>query len=232
MTANRILYVEDEPNLGRIVKESLEMRGFEVRMETDGATVIQAFSSFQPHIILLDVMLPNKDGFTLASEIRALDTKTPILFLTAKTQTEDILKGFALGGQDYIKKPFSVEELIARVNNLLHLTSQQSANADPAKGIQIGAMEYFPLRYELKWEGGQRYLSFRENELLKMLSDPLHEIIQRKDILMKIWGDDSYFNSRNLDVYITKLRDYLKPDTSLRIMTIKGVGYQILLDAS
>jgi DNA-binding response OmpR family regulator len=232
MTANRILYVEDEPNLGRIVKESLEMRGFEVRMEADGAAVIQAFTSFQPHIILMDVMLPNKDGFTLASEIRVLDTKTPILFLTAKTQTEDILKGFALGGQDYIKKPFSVEELIARVNNLLLLTSQQSANQDPSKGIQIGAMEYFPLRYELKWEGGQRYLSFRENELLKMLSEPLHEIIQRKDILMKIWGDDSYFNSRNLDVYITKLRDYLKPDSSLRIMTIKGVGYQILLDAS
>lgn len=223
MSKTKILYVEDEPFLGRIVKESLEVRDFDVRMVTDGKLVMNVFEEARPDICVLDIMLPNKDGYSLAQSIRQVNPSIPIIFVTAKTQTEDLIKGFEAGGNDYLRKPFSMEELIVRVNNLLQLT--QKIAAGPKESIAIGKFEFAPQRYELRKEGVARKLSHREAMLLQILAENQNTNIDRKTMLLRIWGDDSFFNSRTLDVYITKLRDYLKEDPSIEIITIKGVGY-------
>lgn len=220
----KVLYVEDEPFLGRIVKESLESRDFEVTMLTDGKAVKATFEKLKPDICVFDVMLPVKDGYSISKEIRQINPTTPIIFVTAKTQTEDLLKGFESGGNDYIRKPFSMEELIIRIQNLLQLTQQQKS-VPLQEVVQIGKYEFNPLRFELKSGSGVKKLSHREASLLAMLAENRNGTTNRKDILMRLWGDDSFFNSRNLDVYITKLRDYLKEDPGLEIITIKGIGY-------
>ncbi len=222
----KILYVEDEPFLGRIVKESLESRDYEVNMVADGGQVLAAFQKIQPDICVLDVMLPNKDGYSIAKSIRQINPGLPIIFVTAKTQTEDLLKGFEVGGNDFLKKPFSMEELIARVNNLLSLTRKN--NASNGEVIQIGQFEFHTQRYELKKGSHTRKLSHREAVLLSILAETKNATVNRKEILMRVWGDDSFFNSRNLDVYITKLRDYLRDDPTIEIITIKGVGYHFV----
>jgi DNA-binding response OmpR family regulator len=176
-----------------------------------------------PDICVLDVMLPNKDGYSIAQSIRKVNATIPIIFVTAKTQTEDLIKGFEVGGNDYLRKPFSMEELIVRVNNLLHLT--QKLSASPKESIVIGKFEFAPQRYELRKDGKAKKLSHREAVLLQILAENQNANIDRKTMLLRVWGDDSFFNSRNLDVYITKLRDYLKGDSSIEIITIKGVGY-------
>lgn len=228
MSKVKILYVEDEPFLGRIVKESLERREFEVYMVADGQAALPAFRKTSPDICVLDVMLPSQDGFSVARDIRLLSPHIPIIFVTAKVQTEDLLKGFDVGGNDYIRKPFSMEELIVRVNNLVRMTRQQKdkpAPAEPADVVGIGRYTFHPSRFELKLDDQIKKLSHRESTLLQMLSENRNATVLRKDILMRLWGDDSFFNSRNLDVYITKLRDYLKEDPRIEIITIKGVGY-------
>jgi DNA-binding response OmpR family regulator len=213
--------------LGKIVKESLESRGFEVKMVADGKLVMNAFKQFEPDICVLDIMLPNVDGYTLGRDIRQLSPTLPIIFLTAKTQTEDVLKGFESGGNDYMRKPFSIEELIVRIQNLLSFNHKTIPSNAP---IAIGKFEFLPQKYELKYGEHAKKLSHRESELLKILNENRQFTIQRKEILMRIWGDDSFFNSRNLDVYITKLRDYLKEDPSIQIMTVKGVGYNFIVE--
>lgn len=218
------MYVEDEPFLGRIVKESLESRDYEVLMVTDGNQAAATFEKNHPDICVLDIMLPSKDGYSIAKEIKQVSPDTPIIFVTAKIQTEDLLKGFASGGNDYLRKPFSMEELIVRVNNLLHLTQQQK-NQPVQEIIRIGQYQFVPLRYELRFGDRIKKLSHRESTLLQTLIENRNATVLRKDILMKLWGDDSFFNSRNLDVYITKLRDYLKHDSCIEIITIKGLGY-------
>jgi DNA-binding response OmpR family regulator len=224
----RILYVEDEPFLGRIVKESLESRNFEVNMADDGAKAMDLFKKISPDICVLDIMLPSKDGYSIAKNIRQVDPRIPIIFVTAKTQTDDLLKGFEAGGNDYLRKPFSMEELIVRVNNLLNL-SKKSRPAVALGVISLGRLEFDPTRYDLRYEGTSRKLSHREAMLLQILIENRNAVVSRKDVLMRIWGDDSFFNSRNLDVYITKLRDYLKADPGIEIITIKGVGYQFVV---
>lgn len=224
MQKTKVLYVEDEPFLAKIVKESLESRAFDVQMVEDGLLAQQEFVRYEPDICILDVMLPNKDGFTIGKEIRAIHPTIPIVFLTAKNQTSDLLEGFKSGGNDYIKKPFSMEELIIRIQNLLHLTATVSATT-PSDAISIGSYIFYPLKYQLVKNEVIQKLSHRDTELLKIFTNNQDKAIHRKDILMKIWGDDSYFNSRNLDVYIKKLRDYFKEDTTVRIVTLKGVGY-------
>ena len=228
MSAVKILYVEDELFLGKIVKESLESRGYSVSMESDGAKVLDLFLRTKPDICVLDVMLPNKDGFTIAEEIRAKDPIVPILFLTAKTQTEDLVRGFTLGGNDYIRKPFSMEELILRIENALrsHAGPRAAASTDEVK---LGKFSFHFKRQTLLINGEERKLSFREAELLKLFYEHRDTIIDRKDILNLLWGNDSFFNSRNLDVYVTKLRGYLKEDPQMEIITIKGVGYRFVL---
>jgi Response regulators consisting of a CheY-like receiver domain and a winged-helix DNA-binding domain len=227
MSATKVLYVEDELFLGKIVRESLESRGFEVIMEDDGARVLDLFKKTKPDICVLDVMLPNKDGFTIADEIRELDEEVPIIFLTAKTQTEDVVKGFTLGGNDYVRKPFSMEELIVRIQHLLR-SKPDGPSKISGNTVPIGRFT-FQLNRQLLSDGKEeRKLSYRETELLKLLYENRERIIDRKDILNLLWGNDSFFNSRNLDVYITKLRSYLKEDPKLEIITIKGVGYRFV----
>lgn len=231
MNKVKLLYVEDEPFLGRIVKESLESRDFTVRMVVDGQQALTAFQDFKPDICVLDIMLPQKDGYAIATEIREIDTSTPIIFVTAKTQTEDVLKGFKAGGNDYIRKPFSMEELIVRIQNLLQITQGKThQNGISQELVSIGKYEFSLLRYELKSMEKVRKLSHREAELLRILCAHRNLVVNRRDILKEIWGDDSFFNSRNLDVYITKLRDYLKDDTNIEILTIKGVGYRFVVE--
>ena len=226
-TKTKILYAEDEQFLGKIVKESLESRDFTVQMVTDGAGALSAFRSFQPDICVLDVMLPYKDGFTVGKEIHALQPEIPIIFLTAKNQTQDVLKGFSSGGNDYIRKPFSMEELIARIQNLLQIKGNgQSIQDSQDEPITIGGYTFDHRKYELRFQDQVQKLSHREAELLLIFARNQNNTVERRTILKEIWGDDSFFNSRNLDVYIKKLRDYLSHDESVQIITLKGIGYQ------
>ncbi len=227
MSKKRVLYVEDELFLGKIVKESLESRGYEVSMESDGALVTELFQSSKPDICVLDVMLPNKDGFTIAEEIRQVNDQVPIIFLTARTQTEDVINGFSKGANDYVRKPFSMEELIVRMENLLKMSTERNDNKEAQK-VNIGAYTFYLNRQLLVKDTDARKLSFREAELLKLLYANRERIVDRKDILNLLWGSDSFFNSRNLDVYITRLRSYLREDPSLEIITIKGIGYRFV----
>ena len=228
MSKTKVFYVEDEVFLARIVKESLESRGFEVIMESDGAKAIELFKKSQPDICVLDIMLPNKDGFAIADEIRELNEDIPIIFLTAKTQTEDVVKGFTLGGNDYVRKPFSMEELIVRIQNLLRLRTEGPKKIT-TDSVKMGNYNFQLNRQVLSNGQEDRKLSFRESELLKLLYENRDKIIDRKNILNLLWGNDSFFNSRNLDVYITKLRSYLRNDPSLEIITIKGIGYRFVV---
>ncbi len=227
----KVLYVEDEPFLARIVQESLESREFTVSLVTDGAAGVKAFIESKPHICVLDVMLPLKDGFTLAAEIKAKDPGMPIIFLTAKVHTEDLLQGFASGGNDYLRKPFSMEELIARIHNLLNITSgAKTGNAlNTPRKLNLGKYFFFPELLELHHNDSIKKLSQRETLLLQMLTADLSKPALRKDILLSLWGDDSFYNSRNLDVYISKLRDYFSEDKSIEIVTKKGLGYHFVV---
>jgi DNA-binding response OmpR family regulator len=225
--AIKILYVEDELFLGKIVKESLESRGFTVQMLEDGSQVLAAFNAMQPDICVLDVMLPNRNGFELATDIRAINTTVPIIFLTAKTQTDDVVMGFKLGANDYIRKPFSIEELIVRIENALRIQPVETTNTTDI--ITLKQYQFFVNKQVLQYQTQERKLSYREAELLKYLYQKRNTLIDRRDLLNHIWGSDSFFNSRNLDVYITKLRGYLKDDPSLEILTIKGVGYRFVV---
>lgn len=228
MAKIKILYVEDESFLGKIVKESLESRGYEIFMEEDGGKALALFNQCNPDICILDIMLPNKDGFQVAEEIKAIKKKVPILFLTAKSQTEDVVKGFKLGGNDYIRKPFSMEELIVRLEYVLQHASGVGPKMDKDV-LSIGKYTFHVPRQVLSTKGEEYKLSFREAELLKVLYRNREKIIDRRDILNLIWGNDNFFNSRNLDVYITKLRGYLKADRTVEILTIKGVGYRFIV---
>jgi DNA-binding response OmpR family regulator len=225
----KILYVEDELFLGKIVRESLETRNYEVIMETDGLPVLNTFLETKPDVCVLDVMLPNKDGFTIAGEIREIDNRVPIIFLTAKTQTNDLVKGFSLGANDYIRKPFSMEELIVRIENALKYRNNDTKSETLHEQIRIGKYLFQLNRQVLVSQQDEKKLSFRESELLKILYQNRDKIIERKEILNLLWGSDSFFNSRNLDVYITKLRGYLKSDESIEILTIKGIGYRFIM---
>ncbi|MEP6673543.1 MAG: response regulator transcription factor [Ferruginibacter sp.] len=228
--AIKILYAEDELFLGKIVKESLESRSYEVIMEPDGGKVMALFIEHKPDICVLDIMLPNKDGFAIAEEIRQLDKEVPIIFLTAKAQTDDLVKGFKTGANDYIRKPFSMEELIVRIENVLRYRNGEKKADDKKDIVKIGKYTFHLNHQVLKNNGDERKLSFRESELLKILYENRDKIIDRRDILNLLWGNDNFFNSRNLDVYITKLRSYLKGDPQLEILTIKGIGYRFIIE--
>jgi len=227
----KILYIEDEPFLGKIVKETLENQDFEILLVNDGAKVMSAFQSFTPDICLLDVMLPNIDGFTLGQQIRSIYPHLPIMFLTAKVETDDLVKGFDSGGTDYIRKPFSVKELIVRINNQLKLMSSvdNNKNNNLKDEIILGKIKFIPNKYELHSSSKVIKLSSRESEVLSILASHQNECVDRKVLLMSVWQDDSFFNSRTLDVYIRKLRNYLSEEPDIEIITLKGKGYHFIV---
>ncbi len=227
MKKAKVLYVEDEVFLAKIVSETLQGRGYDVVLESDGGKAVQQFSEIKPDVCLLDIMLPNKDGFSIADEIREKDAQVPIIFLSAKSETSDVVNGFKLGANDYIRKPFSIEELIVRIENVLKNKTEVPAEQEE---VSLGQYTFNSKRQTLSYAVEQRKLSYRESELLRLLYDNRDKIVERSEILTLLWGSDSFFNSRNLDVYITKLRNYLKNDPSIEIITIKGIGYRFVVE--
>ncbi|HLN21610.1 MAG TPA: response regulator transcription factor [Bacteroidales bacterium] len=225
----KILYVEDELSLGRIVSETLTIQGYDVRWETHGGKVLSHFEKEMPDVCVLDIMLPHTDGFSLCKSIKSLYPALPVIFLTAKTDTSQVIAGFESGGTDYIRKPFSIEELIARIENQLNLVHGRMKDEKITDNIILGKFKFKPSCYELVSPSRTINLSNRDMQLLSILYTNRNGLTLRKNLLLTIWGDDSYFNSRNLDVYIRKLRNYFAEDPSIRIITLKGSGYIFLL---
>jgi DNA-binding response OmpR family regulator len=220
----KILLAEDEPALGQIVKESLETKGFQVLFCKDGAEALEMYYKEKPQLLVLDVMMPKKDGFTLAKEIRMQDEHIPIIFLTAKSQTQDVVEGFTVGGNDYLKKPFSMEELIVRIKNLLH-----QINNDEANEVKIGDFSFMFKQQTLQYKIEDPVkLTHRETHLLYHLNNNKNKVLDRSIILKKLWGDDDFFNARSMDVFITKLRKKLKKDENVQIINVRGYGYKLV----
>lgn len=222
----KVLFIEDEPALGMIVKDSLAYRGFDVLYAANGVEGLEQFRQHQPDIVVADIMMPDMDGFTMAEHIRRDDPITPIIFLTARSQTADVVRGFELGGNDYLKKPFSLDELIARINALLRVGASRAV----ANGmLKIGRYMFDPAKQKLSVDDREVTLSHREAELLRRLYQQRNEVLGRSEVLNELWGDDSFFNGRSLDVFITKLRRYLREDPKIQIINIRGRGYKLVL---
>jgi len=227
MKAPRILLLEDELQLAKIVSETLRSRGFEVTHLNNGRLGLEAIYKTVFDVCVVDVMMPFLDGFTFVKELRKTDKSIPVLFLTARSQDKDVIEGYGAGGNDYLKKPFSLEELLLRINELLKRNDGRLSNA--AEPVTIGSYYFFAQRQELINNNHQSIkLSHRESELLALLVQHKNQLLDRKATLMKLWGDDNSFNARTMDVFITKLRKHLKDDHSVEILNIRGVGYKLL----
>ncbi|MDF2159172.1 response regulator transcription factor [Algoriphagus sp. CAU 1675] len=225
MSKINVLLAEDELALGMIIQESLESRDFKVRLCPDGQKAWESYQAQKPDILVLDVMMPKKDGFTLAAEIRKIDPHTPIIFLTSKSQTEDVVKGFGLGANDYVRKPFSMEELIVRIKAHLDRLRTRQNQSD---WIGVGKYEFHPTRQLLKLEETETPLTARESQLLQMLLENANDITDRTLILNQIWGSDDFFNARSMDVFITKLRKKLQDDPNIQILNVRGYGFKLV----
>lgn len=222
-----ILLAEDDENLGQLLSTYLKSKGFEVSLATDGQLALDAFNTGKYDFCVFDVMMPKLDGFSLAKEVRELDKKIPILFLTAKDLKEDKLEGFSTGADDYLTKPFSMEELVARINAISRRAG--SDEADPSAEIYVGTIKYEPELRLLHTEGEAKKLTTKENQLLELLVKNKNEVLDRQATLRAVWGDDNYFNGRSMDVYIAKLRKLLKEDPAIEIMNIHGKGFKLLV---
>jgi DNA-binding response OmpR family regulator len=227
-----LLLVEDELSLARIVQDSLETRGFTVHHAADGAQGWQLFCDVAPDVVVADVMMPVRDGFDLASQIRRVNAAVPIIFLTARSQPADVVRGFELGGNDYLKKPFSMDELVVRVRALLGRPPVPTP--PPVVGpLVIGRYRFDHLQQRLRLADGSQpdaTLTHREAELLKCLLDHRNQVLTRTDVLRDLWGNDSFFNGRSLDVFITRLRRHLRHDPQVQIVNVRGVGYKLLAE--
>jgi two-component system response regulator VicR len=224
----KILIVEDDQNLGAILKEYLELKGFTVTKEEDGEKGFKRFFSEKFDLCILDVMMPRKDGFTLAKEIRHRDKNTPLIFLTAKSMQADKLEGLRLGGDDYITKPFSSEELLLRINNIIRRVNNFSDKDKRPGLLQIGKYLFDYNKRILHIDSQELRLTTREADLLKLLSENANQIVYRTDALKQIWKDDNYFTARSMDVFIVKLRRYLRHDKSVEIVNIHGTGFKLI----
>ncbi|WP_299117668.1 response regulator transcription factor [uncultured Winogradskyella sp.] len=220
----KILLAEDEAALGQIIKESLETRDFEVLLCEDGDKAFKTYKTESPEILVLDVMMPKKDGFTLAKDVRKIDNTIPIIFLTAKSQTQDVVEGFTIGGNDYLKKPFSMEELIVRIHNLINRTKLQKT----ADVLTIGDYTFdFPKQLLTYKSEETIQLTHREAHLLFHLIKNKNSVLDRSLILNKLWGTDDFFSARSMDVFISKLRKKLKQDDRIQILNVRGFGYKL-----
>lgn len=220
----KLILAEDEPALALIIKESLETRNFEVLHCKDGEEALAAFTKSKVDILVLDVMMPKKDGFSVAKDVRKMDKKIPIIFLTAKSQTQDVVEGFTSGGNDYLKKPFSMEELIVRIHALLGRINPEKAE----EKIELGNYTFDFTKQTLHLDELIITLTHREAELLSLLIENKNEILDRSIVLKKIWGTDDFFNGRSMDVFITKLRKKLNLDPNIQIINVRGQGYKLI----
>ena len=230
MTVNKnILLAEDDENLGKLLVSFLQAKGFTVELARNGKVAYELFNSTKHefNLLILDVMMPEMDGFTLGSEIRLLDKNIPFLFLSAKSMKEDKLKGFDVGADDYITKPFSMEELLARISAILKRSESKQKNIQ--EKIHVGKIEYEPELSLLHLVNGSKKLTTKENMLLRLLVQNQNELLDRQAALRAVWGDDNYFNGRSMDVYIAKLRKLLKEDSNIEIMNVHGIGFKLLV---
>jgi len=224
-----ILLAEDDENLGKLLISYLQAKGFHVELAKNGKIAYELFNNTKQKfdLLVLDVMMPELDGLTLGSEIRLLDKSIPFLFLSAKSMKEDKLKGFGVGADDYITKPFSMEELLARINAILKRTASNEKNIQ--EKIHVGKIQYEPELSVLHLNEGPKKLTTKENMLLKLLVQNQNDLLDRQAALRAVWGDDNYFNGRSMDVYIAKLRKLLKEDENIEIMNVHGIGFKLLV---
>jgi two-component system OmpR family response regulator len=225
----QLLLVEDDHNLGTLLKEYLEEKDYNVTLAVDGKEGLKRFKQILYDICVLDVMMPNMDGFTLAKEIRLLNKDVPLVFLTAKTMKEDAIEGFNAGADDYINKPFSTEELLLRLKAILRRTSTKSLQNTELNNFDIGRYHFDFNHQVLSIDGNQAKLTTREAQLLKLFCLHMNDVLDRNFALKTIWHDDNYFNGRSMDVYITKLRKYLKDDPQIEIINVHGKGFKLLV---
>ncbi|MCD4663663.1 MAG: response regulator transcription factor [Bacteroidales bacterium] len=225
----RVLLAEDDKNLGAILTSYLEAKGFPTTLTINGQEAYDKFKIDKFDFFIIDVMMPIKDGFTLAKEIRMIDKKIPILFLTAKSMQEDKLKGFEIGADDYITKPFSMEELLLRMRAIIRRTGEGKSLEMQKTNFNIGKFSFDYNRQILKIANTDQKLTSKESELLKLLCENVNNVLDRSIALKKIWLDDSYFNARSMDVYVTKLRKYLKADPDIELLNVHGIGFKLII---
>lgn len=223
----KILLCEDDQNLGIVLKNYLELNDFDVTLERDGRLGLAAFQREKFDLCLLDIMMPHMDGFKLAEEIRDVDPDIPLFFLSAKTMKDDIIQGYKLGADDYITKPFDSEVLLLKIRAILKRNEEGNKELEN-KEYDLGSYHFNPKLRELSHDGKMQTLSPKENELLKLLAEHLNDLLPREQALKKIWGSDTYFNGRSMDVYIAKLRKYLKDDSTIEIVNIHGNGFRLV----
>ena len=225
-----VLLVEDEETLALIIKDTLEGQGFRIRLAKDGEEGLGRFFAEKPDVLVADVMMPRMDGFEMVRRIRRQDKQTPVLFLTARSATNDVVEGFELGGNDYLKKPFGMQELIVRIKALLGRASRYPASENqlPATEFEIGRYRFNATTQRLSYLGSETELSHRESEILRRLCENRNEVTPMQDILIDLWGDDTFFNQRSLHVFITKLRHKLSRDERIRIVNVRGIGYKLI----
>lgn len=224
----KMLVVEDDPNLGSLLTEYLKARGHEATLATDGEKGLNAFKKGEFEFLILDVMMPVKDGFTVAKEIRAKNETVPILFLTAKSMKEDTIQGFRAGADDYMTKPFSMEELLMRIEAIMRRSGLADVEEPDPETFAIGQFTFDHRKQLLKLDGKESKLTTKENDLLRLLCKNKNGILEREKALNQIWGDDNYFNGRSMDVYIAKLRKHLKADPQVEILNVHGKGFKLL----
>jgi two-component system, OmpR family, response regulator len=222
----KILLCEDDENLGMLLREYLQTKGYDADLQPDGEAGYKAFTRGKFDLCVLDVMMPKKDGFALAADIRSINTDVPIIFLTAKSMKEDILQGFKLGADDYLSKPFSMEELLSRIESILRRV--RGKKVKDVVVFNIGAFVFDAQKQVLTIDGENKKLTTKESELLRLLASNANNILERNYALKSIWEDDNYFNARSMDVYITKLRKLLKDDPNVAIINIHGKGYKLI----
>lgn len=232
MSGSKILLVEDDQNFGDVLKSYLEMHEYDVTLASDGVMGFESYRKGSFDLCIFDVMMPRKDGFTLAKEVREKDKEMPIIFLTAKNLKEDVLEGFKIGADDYLAKPFNSEELLLRIQAILRRVNKGMEKEEEVREYQIGQYIFnYPLRI-LTWPGGsgteKEKLSPKEAHLLKMFCQHKNDVLTRSEALAKIWGEDNYFTARSMDVFVTKLRKYLSKDPNLQIVNIHGNGFRLI----
>ena len=224
----KVLLAEDDENLGTLLREYLIAKGLKTDLFVNGELALEGFKKNKYDLCILDVMMPKMDGFTLAREIKKINAKVPFIFLTAKSLKDDVIEGFTLGADDYMTKPFSMEELLLRIKAILRRTNSNSASESNETFI-IGDYEFDSQKQILKYGDKEQKLTTKESDLLRLLCNNMNNVLERNFALKTIWQEDSYFNARSMDVYITKLRKYLKGDSSIQILNIHGKGYKLIV---